>query len=379
MTAPRPSIPSRAHLAHECLVCGTALSGPGAVLLRLVGIARSHGNPNLCTRCNTHVESGQILEVTVLFADLSGFTALTRELGPARTHDVVDVFLQRASRAVVGHDGYVDKFIGDAVMAIFNAPIARTDHATAAFRAAIEIQGAMPELSTLLGRNLHATVGIARGYARLGAEGRAGARAHTLLGEVVNLAARLQSRAQPGDVLIDESVYRELRAVVGEVPEERLDLKGFAEPIACRRIGPGTALPPLTPARRWRSSSLGFSGVAFALLGAPCAVTVAVTPVAVWLGVASAAAAAGTVSFGNVLDHPWIRIPVLLVAALSAVANLAAVHHASRLRRERLRGGLLPSSNIDRRRTRWATWLSVLTLLIVVAERVAHVWLHPHG
>ncbi len=317
------------------MVCGTLLSGPGAVVLRLVGIARSRGNPNLCTRCNTHVESGRILEVTVLFADLSGFTALTHELGPERAHVVVDAFLTRASQAIVSHDGYVDKFIGDAVMAVFNAPIPRPDHAAEAFRSAVEIQAAMPGLSLALGRPLEATVGIARGYARVGASGGRGASDHTLLGDVVNLAARLQSAARPGDIVVDEGIYLALAGEGGPAADEALHLKGFPAPVVCHRFGSRTTDPTPSAIRpRVSPPSLGVGAVALALLGAPCAAVVAVTPAAVWLGVISVATAGGAASSGF-LDRGWVRVPLVVAAALMALVNLAAVHHASRLRRER--------------------------------------------
>ena len=81
------------HSLHEerwCLVCGTALAGPLGALFRVFGIRRSHRNPNICSRCNTHAEEGRLVNLTVLFADLSNFTELTHELGPERTHEVVD-------------------------------------------------------------------------------------------------------------------------------------------------------------------------------------------------------------------------------------------------------------------------------------------------
>ncbi|MDQ8154282.1 MAG: adenylate/guanylate cyclase domain-containing protein, partial [Gemmatimonadota bacterium] len=283
MSHSRSSVPSTAHVAHECQVCGTVLSGPGGAILRLVGIGRSGRNPNVCTRCNAHLESGHILEVTVLFADLSGFTAMTHELGLERTHEIVDAFLKLTKQEVVREDGNVDKFIGDAVMAVFNAPILRPDHALAAFRAATAIQQAMPQLSASQGRRLQATIGIAKGYARLGTPGGIDGRDHTFLGDVVNLAARLQSQARPDDVVVDASVYSDLTGHAEEVPEERLVLKGFPEPVACRRFGPSVmSVAPLRH-RRLRAGRLGFGAVAFALLGAPCAATVALTPVAVWL------------------------------------------------------------------------------------------------
>ena len=70
--------PGHTSVAPECVICGTALAGPLGAVFRLVGINRSARNPNLCNRCNTHVEEGRVVELTVLFADLSGFTSMTR-------------------------------------------------------------------------------------------------------------------------------------------------------------------------------------------------------------------------------------------------------------------------------------------------------------
>ena len=82
--------PSPSQLAAQCSICGTLLSGAMSVVFRSVGIRRSSRNPNLCTRCGTHVDEGRVIEITVLFADLSSFTELTHDLGPERTHEVID-------------------------------------------------------------------------------------------------------------------------------------------------------------------------------------------------------------------------------------------------------------------------------------------------
>ena len=70
-------VPTRAHLASQCGICGTILSGALSGVYRTFGIRRSPRNPNICTRCSTHVEEGRVVEITVLFADLSSFTELT--------------------------------------------------------------------------------------------------------------------------------------------------------------------------------------------------------------------------------------------------------------------------------------------------------------
>jgi adenylate cyclase len=107
-----------------------------SLVFRAAGIKRSARNPNLCSRCNTHAEEGHLVEITVLFADLASFTEMTAKLGPQRTHEVVDAFLKMATQALVTHDAFIDKFIGDGVMAFFNVPIRREDHAVRAVGAA---------------------------------------------------------------------------------------------------------------------------------------------------------------------------------------------------------------------------------------------------
>lgn len=97
------------------------MEGPLSCLFRIAGIRRSSRNPNLCSRCNTHVEEGRIVELSLLFADLSSFTELTHELDLERTHEVVDAFLKMTTNVLVEHGAFIDKYVGDAVMAFFNS------------------------------------------------------------------------------------------------------------------------------------------------------------------------------------------------------------------------------------------------------------------
>src|SRR5436309_15523805 len=114
---------SSSHLSAQCSICGTPLSGAMSVVFRIVGIRRSTRNPNICTRCSTHIEEGRLVEITVLFADLSSFTELTYDLGAQRTHEDVDAFLRMATELLATHGAFIDKYIGAAVMAPFNVRI----------------------------------------------------------------------------------------------------------------------------------------------------------------------------------------------------------------------------------------------------------------
>ena len=178
-----------------------------SVVFRTVGIKRSSRNPNICTRCSTHIDEGRLAEITVLFADLSSFTELTHDLGAERTHEVVDAFLRMATEVLVQHGAFIDKYIGDAVMALFNVPIRHDDHARRAVLAATELNSKLKNLGARFGLSLQASVGIATGYARVGRLGSEDSKDYTAIGDVVNLAARLQGKAGAGEILISEESY----------------------------------------------------------------------------------------------------------------------------------------------------------------------------
>jgi adenylate cyclase len=108
------------------------------------------------------------VEMTVVFADLSSFTEMTGRLGATTTYSVVDEFLRLASTTLTSHGAFIDKYIGDAVMALFNVPIKRADHAAAAVAASAKLQELLPGLSERLAVPLHASIGIASGFARVG-------------------------------------------------------------------------------------------------------------------------------------------------------------------------------------------------------------------
>jgi adenylate cyclase len=132
------------------------------------------------------------VEMTVVFADLSSFTEMTGRLGATTTYSVVDEFLRLASTTLMSHGAFIDKYIGDAVMALFNVPMKRADHAAAAVAASAKLQELLPELSGRLEMPLHASIGVASGFARVGRLGSDDIKDYTAIGDAVNQAARLQ-------------------------------------------------------------------------------------------------------------------------------------------------------------------------------------------
>lgn len=363
------------HFSSQCSVCGTVLSGSLGAVYRTFGIKRSPRNPNICTRCSTHVEEGKIVEITVLFADLSSFTELTQELGAEKTHEVVDAYLRMATDVLVKHGAFIDKYVGDAVMALFNVPIRYEDHARRAVAAAQELGEALTSLGTRHGLKLQASVGIATGHARVGRLGSDDSKDYTAIGDVVNLAARLQSKAGTGEILISEASYTKHPEQFAGAQEEQAVLKGFRDPVRAYRLNrSGTARLLDDPADSSRQEKTSLGAIVFGLLGAPCAVVTLIGPLAVAVGAGGLFGLAGVLTF---LDQSVLRVPVLILTSLAALANLYTVWHARQLRAEsKVPEALKQMTTLEKQRTTLVIAASLITLGIVLFEVVAHAILH---
>lgn len=179
---------------------------------------------------------GERRQVTVLFADLAGYTVLSNELDPEEAHALLEGFFALADRLVGEHGGSIDKHIGDCVMAVFGAPIAHGNDAERAVRAALAIRDAMPHLSAALGRPLGVHIGVAGGQVVASRTGSSSHREYTVTGETVNLAARLTDEAAPGEILISEKVWRALPGRLEGDEVGALAVKGFKTPVFARRL-----------------------------------------------------------------------------------------------------------------------------------------------
>jgi class 3 adenylate cyclase/tetratricopeptide (TPR) repeat protein len=168
-------------------------------------------------------------QVTVLFADLSGYTAVAERMDPEAVKALVDRALMRLGQEVERYGGTVDKYIGDNVMAIFGAPVAHEDDAERAVRAGLGMQAAMDEVNEGLPSGVHfdLRVGVNTGEVLAGAVGAS----YTVTGDTVNVAARLQSAARPGSVTVGERTMRATVAAVRYEELEPLTLKGKSEPV----------------------------------------------------------------------------------------------------------------------------------------------------
>ena len=202
--------------------CGTPLA-EGA------GAAPPGGDLGLVPPAAAPVEERR--QVTVLFADLSGYTAVAERMDPEDVKALVGRCLRRLGEEVDRHGGTVDKYIGDNVMAIFGAPVAHEDDAERAVRAGLAMQRAMDEINEEIsgsyGVTLALRVGVNTGEVIAGAVGES----YTVIGDTVNVAARLQAAAQPGTVTVGERSFRATRDAVAYRELEPLTLKGKADPV----------------------------------------------------------------------------------------------------------------------------------------------------
>jgi class 3 adenylate cyclase/tetratricopeptide (TPR) repeat protein len=160
--------------------------------------------------------------VSVLFADVAGSTALGESLDPEAVRQMMARWFEEARAAVERHGGAVEKFAGDAVMAVFGLPAMHEDDALRAVRAADELRGRVEEVELRIGVNTGQVV--------------ADERELTVTGDAVNVAARLEQTAEPGEILLGEATYRLVAAAVEVERLEPLVLRGKAEPVAAYRL-----------------------------------------------------------------------------------------------------------------------------------------------
>jgi class 3 adenylate cyclase/tetratricopeptide (TPR) repeat protein len=187
-------------------------------------------------------------EVTVLFADIEGFTALSEMLDAEKVHSILSTFFEHVDGIIKGLGGRIDKHIGDCAMAVFGAPVAHIDDVRRAVQAAQLIQGAMDRISEAIGRRLRAHVGIASGEVVASATGSSQYQEYTVTGETVNLASRLTRLAKEGETIVSAEIIRTLGDQVDAEPCGAQVVKGLTRSIEVWRVR-GLSEIPATNAR----------------------------------------------------------------------------------------------------------------------------------
>jgi class 3 adenylate cyclase/tetratricopeptide (TPR) repeat protein len=244
-----------------CGECGAALTGPAAPASAGSPVAASAGSPappgpappsltalrqaapvaytpkHLVEKVlrSQSALTGERKQLTVLFADVSGFTAMSERLDPEEVHTIMDRAFDVILGAVHRYEGTINQFLGDGVMALFGAPIAHEDHAQRAIRAALAIQDGLSPLKREV-RQRHQVkfrirMGINTGEVVVGAIGRDLRMDYTALGDTVNLAARLLSVALPGQIVVSRRTRRPAEGYFEFQDLGQFTLKGKREPV----------------------------------------------------------------------------------------------------------------------------------------------------
>jgi adenylate cyclase len=213
-------------LPHDprCRMCLSPFSGVGGRMFRWMGRTPSRKNPNLCVACFDHLPEGGIeLDVGILFADVRGSTGMGEQSSPTEFAARLNRFYATATKVLVDHDGMIDKLIGDEVMAIFLPGLAGTDYRRRTAAAAIALARALPDVPLGVAANA--------GTAFVGKVGAGAVVDFTALGDAVNVASRLQSYAQDGQVVLAAELYDLVETEHPGAVRSRIEVRGREEAI----------------------------------------------------------------------------------------------------------------------------------------------------
>jgi len=191
----------------------------------------AHVLERLLANPNVDILKGERLVVSVLYADLRGSTSLAERLNPDVLVEFINDYLARMTNVVLDHEGTLDKFVGDEVMAIFGAPFPQPDHALRAARAGLAMQAAFEKLATQWAergiRTSGLGVGIATGELTAGEFGCEQRTDYTVIGRAANLGARICAGAHAGQVLISQATYDLVKSQVEVEPIPGQHFKGI--------------------------------------------------------------------------------------------------------------------------------------------------------
>ena len=208
-------------LPHDprCKLCQNPFGGIGGKLVGLVGRKPSRKNPNLCQYCFDNLPSGGIeIDIGVVFADVRGSTKMGEQSTATAFAGQLNQFYATATDVLIHHDGLVDKLIGDEVMALFIRGLAGPDYRRRAALAALDLAAAVHDLPVGVAANA--------GVAFVGNVGSGTVMDFTALGDAVNVGARLQAHASPGEVVLASELYSLVDTDHPGARTELLDVRG---------------------------------------------------------------------------------------------------------------------------------------------------------
>jgi adenylate cyclase len=224
----------------RCKLCNAPFGGVGAAVMPLVGRRQYRKNPLLCEACLNEPVEGVEVEITMLFADVRGSTALAERMSASEFSQLLNRFYEVATRVLIRTNAVIDKLVGDEVIGLYIPGFAGANHAHLAVHAAQELLH-LTGHARPGGPWLPVGVGIHTGNAYVGLVGPEGGVGDlTALGDAMNIAARLGSLARAGEILISQSTYSAASLNVS-TESRRVELKGRTEPVDVRvlKIGAG--------------------------------------------------------------------------------------------------------------------------------------------
>jgi adenylate cyclase len=212
----------------RCRLCAAPFGGIGAPIMRMIGKQPANNNPNLCNTCWTFIDrnhGGAEIPLSLLFADVRGSTGMAERMSTGDYQALMGRFYDAAANAVFDNDGFLDKFVGDEVVAIFAPMLAGDRHAAHAVEAARTLLAGTGHGSAD-GPWLQIGAGVHTGMAWMGAVGEGRHSTVTALGDAVNVAARLASLAKPGEILLTADAATAAGVDTTALPRQQLELKG---------------------------------------------------------------------------------------------------------------------------------------------------------
>jgi len=222
-------------LPHEprCKFCNAPFQGIGGMIVRaLFGKRRSALNPRYCNLCeiaSQEFPGGAEVEMSMLFADVRGSTALSETMSPTEFSQLINRFYTAATKIIIDEDGLVEKLAGDSVAAFWGAGFAGPDYVGRTIKVAQNLQKAMER------QNISIGIGVHSGVAYFGAMGAAdGLTEISAIGDEVNLAARLASKAAVGEIIVSERALQAAGIDKQPLESRSLELKGISEPVPVR-------------------------------------------------------------------------------------------------------------------------------------------------
>lgn len=215
----------------RCKFCAAPFAGPGRLIASAMGMTRWPHNPKYCRRCFAMLQSnrgGAEIECSLLFADVRGSTTLAEQMSPKAFNRLMGRFYDVSLSVLVEHDAYVDKFVGDEVIAVFVPAMTGEAHAARAVDAARSLLRATFDAGGSAW--IPVGIGVNTGIAYVGSVGDGPDTELTAMGDAVNVTARLSSAAAAGEILIARSAAQAAGLATDGLPLRSIALKGKSEP-----------------------------------------------------------------------------------------------------------------------------------------------------